>query len=479
MSVVDEQVAAIGEVHEAADKRDSTEARGMTAEKEEVAEVQDAMEPTGLVVVDEAKPITTLGEGDAMEVEGPKTEEGESVGMWPPSSTMDGEVNQPEVSTETEVGAPQAIAMEEEEDVPMPAMPAEEEESLPTADHAQDPPPPLEKNETHSPPPPTRVPEPAVCSPTVVTKEEEAQPIIPPQDVSNVQSVLLSPTGGDTHPEPASPRHPPDRTREQDPHEWLLEHFADEEGSPQHGSRRSSLAPEEPPQTPYFSDASPPPAPATSVVEQLLKSRTPSPVRKPESKRATKRPPSRSQSRSPDPTALLEQELDGIPPDDFPLTAASPRSEAGTDFTLEDLAASATREASADPDVMMGNDLDDELLSLVDDKPRHSHSHHAPSAKASRHEKPTTVKESVARKGVATTAPVQHAPSSTPASSERVVMPPPLAPPAQAKSKTEKSDVKTDSLDTTSASASMKKKDAVAKVRDRFSRWLFAMLIMT
>ncbi|RPD62982.1 hypothetical protein L227DRAFT_497657 [Lentinus tigrinus ALCF2SS1-6] len=195
-----------------------------------------------------------------------------------------------------------------------------------------------------------------------------------------------------------------------DPHEWLLEHFAD---SPVCDSHRSSAAPEEPPQTPYISDGSPQPP---------VEKDSPKPPVSPPSKRA-KRPKKKvpSPSRSPTPTALLEQELDGISAEhdevDIPHAPRSPRSDADTDFGFEfDLAAGAAPDRDVDPDISMGNELDDELLSLVDDQPRHSHSHshsyHAPSTKASRmstattrHEKPASVRDSVAKTSVAAAIP--------------------------------------------------------------------------
>ena len=227
-------------------------------------------------------------------------------------------------------------------------------------------------------------------------------------------------------------------SRQDDPHEWLLEHFA---GSPIRDSRRSSPAPEEPPQTPYLSDGSPPP---TALQDSSRRPESPSTTR---TKRPKKVP---SPSRSPTPTALLEQELDEISPDrddvDIPEAPRSPRSDADTDFGLEfDLAASAAPGRDLDPDVSMGNELDDELLSLVDDQPRHSHTHshfhphHASSVKLShkpttttRHEKLVVTKDPVVRKSVGAAIPPPPPPpilssgvstSSTPhpAAADRVV----------------------------------------------------------
>lgn len=223
----------------------------------------------------------------------------------------------------------------------------------------------------------------------------------------------------------------PEATHDQDPDEWLMEHIAD--ASPAHASRRSSVAPEEPPQTPYLSEASPPP----HTIDEHAKRRPPS--ARPESRKVP------SPSRSPTPTALLEQELDDISPaDDVVLkTAPSPRSDADTDFALELEFAASTTPDNRDVSMTSELELDDELLSLVDDKPRHTHSHahHAPVSKSSqplasaKHEKSAVVKES---SGTRTTSEVTSGPSVRASSvvsaslpSEQVVMPPPIAPPGQ------------------------------------------------
>ncbi len=181
--------------------------------------------------------------------------------------------------------------------------------------------------------------------------------------------------------------------------------------------------------------------------------------------------------------------------DSLPASASSPHSDADTDFALElDLAASVTLDAGADPDISMGNDFDDELLSLVDDKPHHhfhshshshshqhthshfhshSHSHHVAAGKASHPatslpsvEKQPPPKEPVDKKHVAQSPPPVRAPSATPAPSERVVMPPPIAPPQVVKQAALQVPAKSDkSSDGTNLLISTKKKDLMAKVR--------------
>ncbi len=269
----------------------------------------------------------------------------------------------------------------------------------------------------------------------------------------------------------------PEHRRQEDPHEWLLEHYAD---SPARDSRRSSPAPEEPPRTPYLSDGSPPPPPPVKDSPPIL-----SP-----SKRAHRHKEAPTPPRSPTPTALLEQELDGISPmheDDVAHVPRSPQSDADTDFGLEfDLAANAAPDRDLDPDVSMGDELDDELLSLVDDQPRHTHSHshphphlhHAPSAKASHMstatvglELPPLFKDPVAKEPIAAALPPPPPPPPLPPILSTSVPPASISPPAQvAKPAAQQSVSKRDKagssakLEGTSVSASMKKKESAPKV---------------
>ena len=310
-------------------------------------------------------------------------------------------------------------------------------------------------------PTPMETEEPLVPSETLAEPEKEVGSTITPTVVNKAarepdDDTLSKPRRSQT-------------MNEEDPHEWLLEHYAD--GSPPRGSRGPSPAAEEPPQTP--SEASPPPGPPHDVPKPA----SPPPRSQPEpKKRGKKKVP--SPSRSPTPTALLEQELDGIVPDDLPISAPSPRSDADTDFGLElDLAAGSTPDAGTDPDSSMGNDLDDELLSLVDDKPRHSHSHshshHTSTTKAPRPtphvshvERRPPPEDPVVKKQATPTVPPVRAPSSAPTPpSERVVMPPPIAPPQVAKQATPQVSEKVEKpADESGASAGTKKKEPTGKV---------------
>nr|VWO96782.1 N/A [Ganoderma boninense] len=280
----------------------------------------------------------------------------------------------------------------------------------------------------------------------------------------------------------AEPQHP-NPMHEDDAHEWLLEHYASSTPT----SRHLSAAPEEPPQTPDLSDA-PSPPPLSESFEEMPK-RPSSPHSQPPlepSKRPQKNAP-----RSPTPTSLLEQEVDGIVAGSLPASVPSPHSDTDTDFALElDLAASANPSADTDPDISMGNDFDDELLSLVDDKPHHhpsssqnhshfhphpqshSQSHHVAIGKASQSassvvivEKELLLKEPVDKKPVPQSPPPMHAASVALTPSERVVMPPPIAPPQIAKPATPQVPAKADQpSDGTSLPMSTgTKKDSTAK----------------
>ncbi|KAI0374210.1 hypothetical protein BV20DRAFT_936099 [Pilatotrama ljubarskyi] len=156
-----------------------------------------------------------------------------------------------------------------------------------------------------------------------------------------------------------------------------------------------------------------------------------------------------------------------------------------------DLAARASMPVAAEEDVTMNSELDDELLSLLDDKPRQSHSHshsHSQSHPAQSHQRRQTAKASPTASHTSSTsvrpekspisdhlemrisgmpAPTARPPSTTPALSERVVMPPPLAPPAQsamtpAASQQEPAAVP-QNAEGASASSSMRKKETLAK----------------
>ena len=273
---------------------------------------------------------------------------------------------------------------------------------------------------------------------------------------------------------------------EDDPHEWLMDHYA----SPAPSSRLPSPAPEEPPQSPDFLDTPSPPPLRESLEEAPKSPSPPSPRPLPELKKCSKKK-APSSSRSPTPTALLEQELDGIVADSLPASAPSPRSDTDTDFALElDLAASVTPGIATDPDISMGNELDDELLSLVDDKPHHhshshshshphthsySHSHHVATGKVSHPgssvvsvEKELPPKEPMDKNPVAQSSPPVLVASAAPAPSERVVMPPPIAPPQIAKQGTPPVPANVDKpseMTSLSTNIGTKKKEPITKVR--------------
>ncbi|OJT12956.1 Nucleosome-remodeling factor subunit BPTF [Trametes pubescens] len=274
---------------------------------------------------------------------------------------------------------------------------------------------------------------------------------------------------------------PTDIPREQDAHEWLLEHYATD--SPASVSRRASPAPEEPPDSPAPSNGSPPPEVKPEEVQMAPVSPEPAVDEIVPAAKIVK-----ARSRTPTPLALLEEELDRATPDEriIPDKAASPTSDA--DLAMElDLAASASREAVRDVDVSMSNELDDELLSLLDEEPRHSHSHshvhsrththtHSHSQAASHPPKPSHTSAGSPRLDrhldkvfSAAKPPDSSAPPAViaPAPSELVVMPPPIAPPGlaakQAAVSQQQPSAKSQKTEALTASASSKKKEPAAK----------------
>ncbi|KAI8995590.1 hypothetical protein BD414DRAFT_410362 [Trametes punicea] len=252
---------------------------------------------------------------------------------------------------------------------------------------------------------------------------------------------------------------------EQDAHEWLLEHYATE--PPANVSIRPSPAPEDPPDSPNTTASA---TPSSAKREEVHDAD----VLPPEPSSKSKQP--KVPSRTPTPLALLEEELDRATPGEggLPSIAVSPGSDA--DLALElDLAAGASEHPAAPgTDTSTNNDLDDELLSLLDDKPRHSHSHSYPHSSKASHaasgstnaDKTSVVKDISIKKTSATPAP-RLAPT-TCAPSERVVMPPPVAPPNQATKSTagdQQSAARQDKSEALSASSNMKKKEASAKAQ--------------
>ncbi|KAI9063026.1 hypothetical protein FKP32DRAFT_778514 [Trametes sanguinea] len=310
-------------------------------------------------------------------------------------------------------------------------------------------------------------------------KQEEAVKVEEPSvalSVSSPEGVVLEPvpdTLPDTMPDASVDVPPvikvqgPREQSEPDPHEWLLEHYATD--SPAAAPVRHSPIPEGPPDTPELSAASPLPM-LKEEGELLAESLPTEPLPAKDAKSKIVEAP----SRTPTPLALLEAELDRSTPDERIITssAVSPTSDA--DLAMElDLAADASEQpAAVKKDTSAKDELDDELLSLLDDTPRHSHSHSHPSTKAShapssssRAEQLPVAKEAQVKKPSTTPAPRPL--SVTPAPSDRVVMPPPIAPPGQASKSTandQPAATKSEKAETPSASSSMKKKEPSAKV---------------
>ncbi|GBE78286.1 hypothetical protein SCP_0111690 [Sparassis crispa] len=162
-------------------------------------------------------------------------------------------------------------------------------------------------------------------------------------------------------------------TREEDPHEWLLEHYA--AASPPRRTRALSPV-EDKKQPPSYSF----PSHARDSKEGASPTEDPLPhTGRADSK---KHKYARSRTRTPTPLAMLEQELDA-PNEVAPFSSAKAEGSE-TSLSLElDLAADAVPDdKSAGRDDFMDLDVEDELLSLLDDKPRPSHSRpkHVPSA---------------------------------------------------------------------------------------------------
>ncbi|KAI0963525.1 hypothetical protein AcW1_000576 [Taiwanofungus camphoratus] len=139
--------------------------------------------------------------------------------------------------------------------------------------------------------------------------------------------------------------------REQDPHEWLLEHYSTP--SPPRPSHLPSLQEVKQPRYPSFT-AQPPSHPSDI-------NRSSNDIRV-ETKKLSKNV--RSRTRTPTPLSILEQELEG--------TQVPAKVEAtDPDVSLELNLASSTRYIEKDD--QMDLDVDDELLSLLDDKPSPKH----------------------------------------------------------------------------------------------------------
>ncbi|EMD41831.1 hypothetical protein CERSUDRAFT_110395 [Gelatoporia subvermispora B] len=237
----------------------------------------------------------------------------------------------------------------------------------------------------------------------------------------------------------------------QDPHEWLLEHYST--SSPRPPKRPlspgddkirpvTSLPPERPPQT----DAT------EENTKEAAEARTPS--RPSVIKKKPKK--LRSPTRTPSPLAILEQELDGA-------EASSPAlgklDDAEVNLEL-DLAISMTPDAGTTTrDDPMDLDVEDELLSLVDDGPRASYSRPAPKASPAR---PRAESAQPGKLSANTTPARPLAASRT--GSERGSMPPPLAvSPAQAKNGTLGGPTKDEPTEGANTLNGAKKKDGAKK----------------
>ncbi|OBZ80046.1 Set1 complex component spp1 [Grifola frondosa] len=239
-----------------------------------------------------------------------------------------------------------------------------------------------------------------------------------------------------------------DKSQEDDPHEWLLEHYST--ASPPRVSQIPSPAevkkcpPSKALQSSHGTDSKRDDASGGSACHNSPQ------------KHKAKSPPSEFSSRTPTPLAMLEQELDGI--------TATPRTKTethGRDSSLElDLVASAALDdGGMDNSSAMDLDVDDELLSLLDEKPRHSHSR--PPHFTQHHEKHHRSKPSSPTKLHANIHSIRS-PATAHAGSERESMPPPTLP-TSAHTKDAGVTKKADRSENIAAAASMKKKDGGQK----------------
>ena len=194
--------------------------------------------------------------------------------------------------------------------------------------------------------------------------------------------------------EPAKQRPHEHESQEQDPHEWLLEHYA---ASP-------TVAPAIPP----------PPDKATTVEAGRMTAQVDAKREKKNDAKApsrggkhkTKKPEMASHLKAPSP----------VPPNDI-------------DLELELATASSHSHVPAKREDPAEMDVDDELLSLVDDKPQPSHaSHHQPApSHTSTHSHLENLKPNSANKLVASGHVITRSPSVTTTYTERGSMPPPSA----------------------------------------------------
>ncbi|KAH9946655.1 hypothetical protein B0H21DRAFT_693343 [Amylocystis lapponica] len=172
----------------------------------------------------------------------------------------------------------------------------------------------------------------------------------------------------------------------------------------------------------------------------------------------------RARTRTPTPVAILEQELADAPADDF---SVAKREVQDPGVSLEPTLAASTsvdgrNVANDDP---MDLDVDDELLSLVDDNPHTSHHSaikHTPNAN---HHCDSHHRYKAAQASEGATDSHLTASSSSYAMSQRESMPPPMSTPAgHHKESSAKADDRSESVGATS---SQKKKDGVQKPAQR------------
>ena len=157
--------------------------------------------------------------------------------------------------------------------------------------------------------------------------------------------------------QPQHQHHPPPKSREEDAHEWFLEHYAE---SPSPADTRTRPRPPHSP-TPLrvVTTSLPPAAPAlpqSKSLSPVMKKRTPTPTTMPEA------------------AVALEQELEEIVVEQGVVTKTEPGvdMDIDVDLAVTELVAQTLGgddEGKRDHSEGMEVDVEDELLSLVDDRP--------------------------------------------------------------------------------------------------------------
>lgn len=229
------------------------------------------------------------------------------------------------------------------------------------------------------------------------------------------------------------------KVAEEDAHEWFLEHFDDynEPGQSQLLSPREQSPPARPP----------------SGSRHSSKTRTPTPPA------------------APDPADALEQEFEELLPDPPQVTKVEPDTDMDVDLVTELVSETLDTDNAKTEDVGMEVDVEDELLSLLDDQPtprrtttksvKGSLSNVKPPPLAGkRHGSPSATSSPVLAPSPLTHLPPGRSASACPAS-ERESMPPPTSV-APVRGKEEKVLERPSS---TVAPSNKKKKDVLSKVR--------------